>query len=183
MQEIYKAIPGYEGLYEVSNMGNVKSLSRVDLRGHRVNERIRRPTLVMGYPRVCLNKDGKKKNFMIHKLMAMAFLGHKPNGHKKVIDHINNIKTDNRIENLQITTNRHNVIKDTDRGVSKYVGVCWFKPTSKWLSKIRIQGKQLHLGLFEDELEASNAYQKMLNAIQSNPDLTYDEAKKIKEAI
>jgi ribosomal protein L15E len=72
----------------------------------------------------------------------MAFLNHTPCGYKIVVDHIdNNIKTDNRLENLQLITQRENVSKDIKNTSSKYIGVCWHKKAKKWRSSIQINGK------------------------------------------
>ena len=55
--------------------------------------------------------------------MAMAFLGHTPDGHKLVVDHINGDRSDNRIENLQVVTSRVNSTKDVKLGISNHLGV------------------------------------------------------------
>jgi hypothetical protein len=82
-----------------------------------------------------------------------------------VIDHINDIKTDNRVENLQIVSHRFNVCKTQGRYSSKYKGVCWCKTKNRWLAKIKINGKNLHLGYMTNEEEASQAYQNKLKEI------------------
>lgn len=164
MSEIFKDIPGYEGIYQVSNLGRVKSLSRVAITGHGakkpINERILSASIWQGYRTVTLyNIKQKQKNVSV--LMAMAFLDHTPNGNKIVVDHINNIKTDDRIENLQLITQRENCSKDKS-GVSEYTGVSWNKINEKWLSQIQINGKQKNLGCYNSEYEASQAYRNEL---------------------
>jgi hypothetical protein len=116
------------------------------------------------YLRSGLKTNGTKKSYMIHQLVAMAFLNHKPNGLNLVVDHINNIKTDNRLENLQIVTVRHNSTKDP-RGVSKYPGVGWYGKYKKWRARVVVNGKSKFLGYFTNEEEASLAYQKALALI------------------
>lgn len=93
--EFWKDIKGYEGLYQVSNVGQVRSLPRYGMKG-----KILKPALTHdGYLRVCLCKENKKKNFSVHRLVAAAFL---PNEEElPEVDHINNDKTDNRVANLQ----------------------------------------------------------------------------------
>jgi hypothetical protein len=159
MEEIWKSIPDYNGIYEVSNLGNVKSL--------RFNkEKILKGGInTTGYNYVTIFKSNIKKNFCNHQLVAMAFLNHIPCGHNLVIDHINDIKTDNRLENLQIVTQRFNVKKTQDRYSSKYKGVSWSKQSKKWQSSITINGKTKHLGYFKCELAAHITYINKLKEI------------------
>lgn len=170
-KEVFKPVVGYEGLYEVSNLGIVKSLPRTIVRGNGsklpVKERILKQGLSSnGYLTVSLHKDKKPKTHRIHQLVAMAFLNHKPNGFKGlVVDHKTNNKLDNRVENLQLISQRENASKDKKRGSSKYVGVCWHKKNRNWVARIKINGKKKHLGSFTCELEAHEAYQKALNSL------------------
>ena len=166
--EIFKDIPNYEGIYQVSNFGVVKSLGRFSkfkdgLR--EVKPRILKSYFAHFYMRISLNKDGLSKKYSIHQLVAMAFLGHKPDGTTKiVVDHINNDKLDNRLDNLQLISHRKNVSKDS-KGSSKYVGVHYYKRDNKWVAYITKNWKRKHLGYFKNELEASNAYQEALKNI------------------
>jgi hypothetical protein len=169
MEEIWKDIPDYEGLYQVSNLGRVKSLPKQWISGNgairiQLNEIIMSQSISKsGYYRIVLNNYGKAKCYKIHQLVAMAFLGHKLCGMKMVIDHINDDKTDNRLENLQIVTNRFNAFKTQNNYSSKYKGVCWHKTTKKWMSYITINSKLKHLGRYNCELKAHQAY---LNALK-----------------
>lgn len=168
MEEIFKDIPGYEGLYQVSNLGNVKSLPRkiCNHKGcHISKEKILKPGLSIGYLSVVLSDKITEKTFRVHILVARAFLNHFTDGTTKlVIDHINNIKTDNKVENLQIITNRENCSKDA-KGISKYTGVSWDKVKRKWMSRLKYNGKYMFLGYFTCELDASKAYQDKLKEI------------------
>lgn len=169
VQEIFKDIPNYEGLYQVSNLGRVKSLQRNvnHFKGGLkvVKEKILKEDLSkVGYSCFRLSKNNKVKKFTVHQLMAITFLNHIPCGYDLVVDHINNIKTDNRLENLQIITQRQNSSKDKN-GTSKYTGVYWFKESKKWRCQIRIKGKLKDLGLFTDEYKAHLAYQEELKKI------------------
>ena len=160
--EIWKNIKGYEGLYQVSNKGNVKSLNRFRSNGGVLKERVlKQSNDGHGYLKVGLCKNSKINSIKVHKLVAISFLDHIPKGYEIVVDHINNIKTDNKIENLELITNRENCSKDR-KGSSKYTGVSWHKKSGKWLSSIYKNGKNNHLGLFISEIEASNTYQKSL---------------------
>ena len=164
--EIWKEVKGFED-YEISNLGRVKSLARIvtTVKGSRnYKEKFLKPSISgCGYLKVNLYKDTKAKTKKIHKLVAIAFLNHKPNGLKLVVDHINTVKTDNRLGNLQIITNRENLSKDKKGGSSRYIGVSWSKSNKKWIASIRINGNIGHLGSFKDELEAAEAYQIALN--------------------
>tara|TARA_R110000796_G_scaffold18022_1_gene54906 strand:+ start:71 stop:568 length:498 start_codon:yes stop_codon:yes gene_type:complete len=159
--EIWKEVKGYEGLYKVSNLGNIKSLPK---KGN-PKGKILKPCLTgigRDYLGVCLFKDKKGKTRTIHQLVAEAFLNHTPNGHELVVDHINNVKTDNRLENLQLITARRNSSKDRKGGSSKYTGVSWSKLNKNWLAQIQINGKIKGLGYFKNEEEAAKAYQNAL---------------------
>jgi len=175
MKEIWKDIPNYEGYYQVSNLGNVKSLERTiiysDGHKHRLKTRILKYAKnIQGRKFIVLNKEGNSKQIFIHKLVAITFLNHKPNGLISVVDHINNDYTDNRLENLQIITQRKNTSKDKCRYnlSSKYVGVHFDKKEKKWMSRILIEGKRMYLGLFEIEKEANKYYQDALKCVLEN---------------
>ena len=173
MKEIWKDIPGYEGIYQASTKGNIKSLSRKIWTERNKcfsikKERILKPILsTTGYFIVGLCYDGRTKQISIHQLVAIVFLNHKLNGtHEIVVDHINNIKTDNRIENLQLVTHRKNCSKDIKNKSSQYVGVSWHKPMNKWKATICINKIKIHLGYFEKEIEAYNVYlNKLLSVV------------------
>tara|TARA_R110000744_G_scaffold349632_1_gene455275 strand:- start:369 stop:854 length:486 start_codon:yes stop_codon:yes gene_type:complete len=161
MEEVWKSVKSYEGLYEVSNLGRVKSLKRKLVSEDKILKLMFNST---GYLKVSLYKDGKIKVRVIHQLVAESFLNHTVDGFKLVVDHISNVKTDNRLENLQVITTRENLSKDK-KGTSKYTGVCWYSRYKNWRSKIVINGKHKHLGYFNTELEASNAYQIALKGL------------------
>lgn len=101
--EIWKDIEGYEGLYQVSNIGNVKSMNY----GRTRKEKLLNLNLDgRGYYYVVLCKDGIHKNKTIHRLVAMAFIPNPDN--KREIDHIDTVRTNNNVENLQWATRKEN---------------------------------------------------------------------------
>ena len=175
MEEIYKDIPDYEGMYQVSNLGNVKSLERV-VKHWRGGLKVVREKVLKGgvssgrYLSVVLSKECKTHTIRVHNLVAMVFLGHTKKGHDLVVDHIDENSLNNRLDNLQVITQRNNVVRSIDKSKtsSKYVGVSWHKPLNKWRSVIRVKGKHKHIGYFTEELEASKAYQKELLTITKN---------------
>ena len=128
MEEEYKEIPGYDGAYQASNLGNIKSFKGLSKEG-RILKLIKNSA---GYLSVGLSKDNKKKKFSVHQLVAMTFLNHKPDGHKLVVDHINNDPLDNKLENLQLIPHWYNLSKDKKGCTSKYTGVSWDKRSNKW---------------------------------------------------
>jgi hypothetical protein len=154
MEEIWKDIPEYEGIYQISNLGRVKSLKFG--KEKILNGWIRRD----GYIAVNLMYN-KRKTYRLHQLIAITFLNHKPNGHKIVVDHIDNNKLNNRLDNLQLVSQRLNVSKDR-KGSSKYTGVSWNKTAKKYKAEITINGKINYLGLFINEYDAHLAYQNKL---------------------
>ena len=167
-KEVFKAIEEFEGLYAVSNLGRVKSLDRViqkeNLQECTIKGRILKPaTAKNGYLTVCLSQEGYAQSLYIHKLVGMAFLGHTPNGMKEVIDHLNECKTDNRVQNLQVTTQRQNLSRRG--GASKYVGVA--RNGKNWRGYITIDGKRRELGTYPTQIEAYRAYQSALAQLET----------------
>ena len=160
MKEQWKDVVGYEGLYEVSDLGRVRN-ARGSIRKCRISKH--------GYSRLNLSKNSKKRTFKVHQLVAMGFLGHvMGNGTAGlVVDHIDNNKLNNRVDNLQLITNRENLSKDKSGGSSKYVGVTWCKNVSKWLALIWHLSRSHNLGYYTDEEEARNAYVQALARIDS----------------
>ncbi len=110
--EIWKDIEGYEGLYQVSNMGRVKSLERTQPYNRNKNKYYKKIASKIlkqeprpnGYLKVSLSKDKKQKDVSIHRLVAEMFIPNSEN--KPTVDHIDTIKTNNRVENLRWATQK-----------------------------------------------------------------------------
>lgn len=173
MQEIWKEVKGYEGLFEVSDLGNVASLDRVvpTNRGSRIyTGRILSLCNSAGYVKVHLTKNKVSKQIKVHQLVAIAFLDHIP---KKgiVIDHKDNNRKNNKVSNLQIITHRQNIAKgySVKNTSSKYTGV-YYKGANQrgkdWRAMANI-GKVRHsLGSFDLEEDAAKAYNNFINKIK-----------------
>jgi len=161
MQEVWKDIPNYEGIYQVSNLGNVKSLkfNKEIIMKSAINSR--------GYRQIVLSNTPIRETRTVHSLVAEAFLNHKSIKGEVVIDHINDIKTDNRLENLQIVTQRYNTYKTKKNNSSTFKGVHFSNTYKKWIAKIKINKKDIHLGSFDCELKAHLAYQNKLKEIEN----------------
>jgi hypothetical protein len=159
--EVWKDLPEYEGLYQVSNLGNVRSLKFNKIRYIKsLNDKER-------YAVTLYKNKIRTTNNRVSVLVAEAFLNHNRCGHKIVVDHIDNNKINDRLYNLQLISSRKNCSKDK-KGTSKYTGV--YKPTreKKWKAQIRINGKVKHLGVFTDEKKASESYQNELKKINES---------------
>lgn len=123
-KEVWKDVVGYEGYYQVSNMGRVRSLDRMvknpkgkDGYGKRKGKILTVNLESTGYKRVQLCKDGIHKLERIHRLVAMAFIPNLEN--KLCIDHINTDRSDNRAENLRWVTHKENCNNQTTRKNNK----------------------------------------------------------------
>lgn len=149
--EEWKKIKGYSD-YKVSSFGRVKSFKWN-------KERILKPVIgKCGYAFYRLWVNGVAKTIKGHRLVAIAFFENAENPNY-VVDHINNIKDDNRLENLQMLTHRDNIIKEakSNTGLS---GVYKPKHTKKYRSIISVNKKQIHLGYYDTPEEAHNIYMK-----------------------
>lgn len=162
--EQWKPVKGYEGLYEVSNFGKVKSIKR----GSILKQFLRKDKR----SKIILCKNGKVKCFSVHKLIWNSFSNDKELL-KKEIDHIDNNPLNNRIENLQSLTTRENTTKYflTIKKSSKYVGVYFNKNAKKWMARILLDRKRLFLGYFSSEDEAANSYYNKLKEFNEHLEL------------
>jgi len=172
MEEIYKDVIGYERHYQVSNLGNVKSLERLSLIGRQLKEKIlKQKTDTKGYLTVNLYLDGKSKSRTVHQLVTQAFLNHIPNGYKAVVNHIDFDKLNNNVSNLEIVSNRENCNQKHIKSSSDYVGVNFHKENKKWQSQIVINGKQVYLGRYIDETKAGVMYYSALVMFNNGKDV------------
>lgn len=136
INEVWNPVRGYFGLYEASNYGRVRSLGNG--KTHKT-ERILCPGKKKnGYLQVCLYKDGKRKYLKVHRLVWEAFNGPIPNGMQ--INHINEDKTDNRLENLNLMTCKENLNWGTR---NKRAGKAIAKAKSKMVEQYTLEGEHI----------------------------------------
>ena len=110
MEEIWKDIKGYEGTYQVSTLGRVKSVGRIlSYKNHQDREQketVMNPYKSRDYLGIVLYSCGKRKSFLVHRLVANAFIPNPDN--KEEVNHKNGNKHDNRVENLEWVTHSEN---------------------------------------------------------------------------
>ena len=112
IEEIWKPVVGYEGIYEVSSLGRVKSCERTIIRsnGREINfpDKIMKPSINhKGYEIIDLRNKGNRQGGFVHRLVGKAFIDNPLN--KEQINHKNGNKTDNRVQNLEWVTNQENM--------------------------------------------------------------------------
>lgn len=119
--EEWRDVVGFEGLYQVSSSGRVKSLSKPTYNGkgwYLSKEKILKPNiLAKGYLQVDLKKNFQRNLLQVHRIVAMTFIPN-PNGYPQ-INHINGNKQDNRVENLEWCNNSHNQLHAWRTGLQK----------------------------------------------------------------
>lgn len=168
--EVWKDLVGYEGIYQVSNFGNVKSLDNDKTK----KEKILKPSLKTdGYFQVCLQVNNIRKTYTIHSLVAVCFLNHIPDGTNNiVVDHINSVRTDNNLSNLRLVSNRFNLSRRVRK--SNHVGVNYCNFHKRYTAKIFNKGKSKTLGYYKTEQEAIDSYKHALVCIETNDNFAFE---------
>lgn len=107
MEVVWKDVMGYEGIYQVSNYGEVLRLRSLDSRGHLRNSKILKQTKTKdGYMQLGLHKNGKEQKVLVHQLVAMVFLDN-PNNYVEV-NHKDENKQNNSVSNLEWCNHKYN---------------------------------------------------------------------------
>lgn len=147
-------LKGYEGEYEISKEGLIKSLKKG-------KEKVLACTTTKhGYKAIELRKDGIYKKKLVHRLVLSTF---KPTENESLqCNHINSVRDDNRIENLEWVTRRENIAHATNRRdtYSKLTGVSYSNDSKRWHSSVTINSKVIRFGVFVTEHEAALAYKE-----------------------
>lgn len=142
--EQWKPITGFEGYYEVSDLGRIRSINRI-VKNRLFTGIILKPVnnTTGGYPFVCLIKNGKRRSLKIHKLVARAFIPNPLN-----LPHVNHTgeKSDNRAIKLEWRSTQGHGIDRSQRG-QQGAGICFTKKTGKWGAYYNpVTGKQKWIG-------------------------------------
>lgn len=153
MEEEWKQIPGYEGLYDASNTGFIRSLRKKKVMKAFVNNN--------GYLISDLYKDGFRKKKLVSRLVASAFI----EGFEESlqVDHINGDKLNNSIDNLRMATfsqNQRSFAKLRKGRSSKYRGIHFCNKVKKWIAKI-YPSRNIYIGRFDTEEEAALAWNEV----------------------
>jgi hypothetical protein len=160
MKEIWKDIPGYEGYYQVSNLGNVKSLERIIIKSDNSKMYVAGKTFTPkknsnGYLSVTFNVNQKKSYHSIHRLVLKTFLS-ESNLH---VNHIDGNKHNNVLENLEYVTHLENmnhcnrVLHKRDR-----YGVVFNKKNNKWVVTLHVKDERRYIGAFKNIEEAYSIF-------------------------
>jgi len=156
MHEEFKTIKNFDN-YLISNFGNVKN---------KKTNRILKPCInSKGYFDVILRKYNKNYHKVIHRLIGESFIENPYN--KLCIDHIDNNKLNNNVDNLRWCTSQENSqnSKLSSKNTSGYKGVYFNKPYNKWMSYINIDGIKINLGYYENIEDAKQARIKKANEV------------------
>lgn len=163
MTEVWENIKGYEGLYQVSNIGRVKALRKIvhyNNAQRTQEERIMRPEVIKkGYLRVLLCFKGTQKHQQVHRLVYSAFKGDIPEG--ILINHKDLDKKNNCIDNLELMTNRQNA-HHYRRSVGRSLPLGVSKVRNKYKAVIQINKKAIRLGVYDTPEQAGAVFQKAI---------------------
>lgn len=157
--EVWKDVVGFEGSYEVSNMGRVRRLNY--MRTGRVQ--VLKGGISVGYPSLLLYKAGNYKAVKVHSLVAKAFIDANYREKGLVVNHKDFNRQNNVLSNLEVISQRQNNNQKHLPSSSKYTGVRFDRGI--WRSRITVNGRIIDLGSFKTEIEASNYYEAALICI------------------
>ena len=152
MIEKWKFIAGYTGLYSISNTGRVIN--------YQTGKELKPAVNHKGYLIAQLSIKGQRKNKRIHRLVAEAFIPNPDN--LPEVDHIDNNKQNNNVDNLRWVTGSCNTRNREVcmRATSKYNGVRFNESSGKYLACVQVEGKSKHLGTFTEETHAALAFNR-----------------------
>ena len=174
--EEWRCVAEYEGLYEVSSLGRIRSLGHTTVDTKNVERSFKGRVLNLstdsnGYNIKTLYLNRERCAFRLHRLIAQAFIPN-PNG-LPYIDHIDGNKENNNINNLEWVTAQENTERYHSKieSSSKYNKVSFSPSHKKWIAQLLVDGKSIHIGSFDSEEEAHFAQvlsKKELNELGSS---------------
>lgn len=162
----YEDVKGYEGLYYVTETGEVYAYTRLMMssanKAWLVLEHKIKQAKKNGYLMVTLYKMGKAKMHYVHRIVADAFIGNTKN--LPMVNHKDLDRANNNVGNLEYCTARYNnaysVLAKTHS--SKYLGVTWDKSRKKWTAQYQVGKKKIFLGRFNTQEEAHEKYEQAM---------------------
>jgi len=176
-QEEWKPVVGYENIYEVSNYGQIRSVTREIEREKMGNldkkgQILRSCITPAGYCRIQLQKDGACKNFFVHQLVAKAFIPNPKN--KPIVNHLNSVRDDNYFLNLEWATHSENLLHAYDEGLkisnAKYVFICDELEIAT-VGSVKMEKKLKDLGY--ENASAASIHNCVMGDSETHLDLTF----------
>lgn len=162
----YEDVKGYEGLYYVTETGEVYAYTRLMMssanKAWLVLEHKIKQAKKNGYLKVALYKYGKAKMYYVHRLVAEAFL---ENAHNlPMVNHKDLNRSNNNLSNLEYCTARYNNVYSALMGKhsSKFLGVTWDKNRCKWMAQYQVGKRKIFLGRFDTQEEAHEKYEQAM---------------------
>lgn len=142
IEEIWKPVVGYEGIYEVSSLGRIKSCERTLIRSNgrktKFPDKLMKPSINhKGYEIIDLRNKGSRQGGFVHRLVGKAFIENPHN--KEQINHKNGVKTDNRVENLEWVTNQENMKHAYKNGIRNNDSLA--KSNRKKVCQLTLEGR------------------------------------------
>lgn len=153
--EVYRQVEDYDN-YEISNIGNIRN----SITGKILKQKCRK-----GYKAIDLWKQNTMKTFGVHRLVAIAFLDN-PNN-KPVVDHIDGDKLNNNVENLRWATLSENKMNSNiySNNTSGCKGVYFCNSHKRWVARIGVNKKCIHLGYYKKYQDAIKARKEHANRL------------------
>jgi hypothetical protein len=157
IEEIWKDVVGYEGLYRVSSFGRVF--------GVKANKLRKISSIFNGYLTLDFSKNKVIKSKKVHSVVAEAFICKDYINRGLVVNHKDHNRANNNLSNLELITQRENANLKHIPSSSKYTGVSFNKKNKSWIAEIIFNKKSIYLGSFKSEIEASKYYEDALICI------------------